>query len=71
MKKLSLKVDEIDVSSFVADELEGVIGTVDANDAGLTVPPRCGGTVMAGNDGDDQCTSGCVCCRFRPAPKPI
>ena len=70
MKKLSLNLDAIDVSSFVADEYEDVHGTVDANEARIT-QLRCGGTVMFGPGGDDDCTSGCVCCRFRPAPKPI
>jgi hypothetical protein len=65
MKKLSLDVNEIAVSSFVADEYEDVRGTVLGND----LTPRCQGTVMFAG-GDDDCTSGCVCCRFRPAPKP-
>jgi len=71
VKKLSLNLDEIDVTSFVADEVEEVRGTVDAN-AGtqLISCVKVCGTVMAGNE-DDGCTSGCVCCRFRPAPKPI
>ena len=69
MKKLSLNVDEIAVSSFETDRYEDVRGTVDAN--GITIPPRCAGTVKFVPDaGDDDCTSGCVCCRFRPAPKP-
>jgi hypothetical protein len=69
MKKLSLNLDSIDVTSFVADEYEDVRGTVDANEMPITL--KCGGTVMfAGQGGDDDCTSGCVCCRFRPAPKP-
>lgn len=69
MKKLSLDVNAIEVSSFVADAYEDVRGTVDANELPVTL--RCGGTVMlAGAGGDDDCTSGCVCCRFRPAPKP-
>jgi hypothetical protein len=71
MKKLSLNLDEIDVTSFVADEFEDVRGTVDANAATkqFSCVHVCG-TVVAGQ-GDDDCTSGCVCCRFRPAPKPI
>ena len=68
MKKLSLKVDEIAVSSFTTDEVEDVRGTVEGN--AITIPPRCAGTVKFGDLGDDDCTSGCVCCRFRPAPSP-
>jgi len=67
MEKLSLKVDDIAVSSFTTDEHDEVQGTVDAY--GITIPPRCAGTVKF-DGGDDDCTSGCVCCRFRPAPKP-
>ncbi|HSU15682.1 hypothetical protein [Longimicrobium sp.] len=67
MKKLSLKVDDITVSSFTTDEYDDVRGTVEGN--AITVPPRCSGTVKF-DGGDDDCTSGCVCCRFRPAPKP-
>jgi hypothetical protein len=66
MKKLSLKVDEIAVSSFTTDQYEDVRGTVEAN--GQTL--HCQGTVKFGPGGDDDCTSGCVCCRFRPAPAP-
>ena len=69
MEKLSLKVDDIAVSSFETDEYEEVRGTVDAY-AVITLPPRCAGTVKFDGGGDDDCTSGCVCCRFRPAPKP-
>lgn len=72
MKKLSLNVEEIDVSSFVADEYDDVRGTVEGAGVSLASAPRCcAGTVMAAPvGGDDDCTSGCVCCRFRPAPKP-
>ena len=69
MKKLSLNVDEIAVSSFETDRYEDVRGTVAAN--GAITLNHCAGTVKFVPDaGDDACTSGCVCCRFRPAPKP-
>jgi hypothetical protein len=68
MKKLSLKIDDIAVTSFETDEYEDVRGTVAANGA-ITVV-HCAGTVKFAGD-DDECTSGCVCCRFRPAPKPV
>ena len=70
MKKLSLDLDAIDVVSFVADEYEDLRGTVQGREV-LTQNYTClicAGTMAAGKDAD--CTSGCVCCRFRPAPKP-
>ncbi|HEX8905161.1 MAG TPA: hypothetical protein VF771_09990 [Longimicrobiaceae bacterium] len=71
MRKLNLNVEEIDVDSFVADEYEDVRGTVLGNDDDARPTElHCGGTVVAADLGDDDCTSGCVCCRFRPAPKP-
>jgi len=72
MKKLSLNVEQIDVTSFETDEFEDVRGTVEANDDAtkpyVSCVHICGTVKFAG--GDDECTSGCVCCRFRPAPKP-
>ncbi|HEX6746625.1 MAG TPA: hypothetical protein VF092_04965 [Longimicrobium sp.] len=73
MKKLSLNVEQIDVASFETDEYEDVRGTVEANDDATKPYVSCVhicGTVKFGPGGDDDCTSGCVCCRFRPAPKP-
>jgi len=71
MKKLSLNVEQIDVTSFDTDEYEDVRGTVQGNDEEFKPTDwHCGGTVKFGPGGDDDCTSGCVCCRFRPAPKP-
>ena len=71
MKKLTLNVDAFSVSSFETDEYEDVRGTIDANAAAPTATcVRVCGTVRFGPGGDDDCTSGCVCCRFRPAPKP-
>ena len=69
-KKLSLNVDQIDVTSFETDQYEDVRGSVEANEDAITQPPRCGGTVMIGQVQPDDCTSGCVCCRFRPARLP-
>ncbi|HET7462206.1 MAG TPA: hypothetical protein VFJ82_13200 [Longimicrobium sp.] len=69
-KKLSLNVDQIDVTSFETDRYEDVRGTVAANDDAITIAPRCGGTVMIGQVVPDDCTSGCVCCRHRPARLP-
>lgn len=71
MKKLSLDVDQITVHSFVTDEYDDVRGTVHGAGVSLASAPRCcAGTVRFGPGGDDDCTSGCVCCRHRPAPKP-
>lgn len=71
MKKLTLNLDRIDVTSFETDRYEDVRGTVDAKDGGVTKPPlHCGGTVLYGPVLPDDCTSGCVCCRFRPARLP-
>jgi hypothetical protein len=70
MKKLSLNVEQIDVTSFETDRYEDVRGSVEANEDAITIPPRCGGTVMIGQVVADDCTSGCVCCRFRPARHP-
>ena len=72
MKKLTLNVDAISVTSFETDEYDDVRGTVEANDDATKPYVSCVhvcGTVKFGG-GDDECTSGCVCCRFRPAPKP-
>jgi len=69
MKKLSLDVDRISVSSFVTDEQDDDVGTVYANDAKtalISCVHVCGTVVVA----RDDCTSGCACCRFRPAPRP-
>jgi|GEM_PF-2819708 len=68
-KKLSLDVDDISVSSFETDEYENVRGTVAGNEDVVT-RLHCGGTVMIGQVAVDDCTSGCVCCRFRPARLP-
>lgn len=68
-KKLNLNVDQIDVTSFETDRYEDVRGTVGANEDAIT-QIRCGGTVMIGQVQPDDCTSGCVCCRFRPARLP-
>ena len=69
-KKLSLNVDQIDVASFETDRYEDVRGSVEANEDAITRVPHCGGTVMIGQVQPDDCTSGCVCCRFRPARLP-
>jgi hypothetical protein len=71
-RKLSLNVDHNDVTSFETDRYDDVRGTVAGNDDELTLtkPPRCGGTVMIGQVQPDDCTSGCVCCRHRPARNP-
>jgi len=68
--KLTLDVLQIDVTSFETDRYEDVRGTVGANEDGITKTIHCGGTVMIGQVQPDDCTSGCVCCRFRPARLP-
>ena len=47
MKKLTLRLDDLAVESFVADALEARIGTVEGQDFTL----QCGGT--------DVCTASC------------
>jgi hypothetical protein len=69
MKKMTLNVDQIDVTSFETDRYDAVRGTVNGNDDVVT-RLHCGGTVMIGQVVADDCTSGCVCCRFRPARHP-
>ena len=69
-KKLNLDLAGIEVSSFETDEYENVRGTVAGNEDGRITQWHCGGTVMIGQVAVDDCTSGCVCCRFRPARLP-
>jgi len=69
MRKMSLDVDQIDVTSFETDRYDDVRGTVNGADDAIT-QLHCGGTVMIGQVRPDDCTSGCVCCRFRPARHP-